>query len=130
MSVTYYGGDDRARPSGSFTPTGCSDLTYAPKLSATITKDKNDSGAAMVTGITQAATESASKTIVLQLPKGLTPNVTADVPCLSGTGCKVGTATATSPAVPNAALANGTVTLGGSATAPTHRDRRSRRRSG
>ena len=73
----------------------------------------------MVIGITQAATESASKSIVLQLPKGLSPNVTADVPCLSGTGCKVGTATATSPLIPNAALANGTVTLGGSATAPT-----------
>jgi hypothetical protein len=75
----------------------------------------------LVTEITQAANESASKSIVLQFPKGLTPNVQADVPCLtgSGPGCQVGTATATSPLVPSAALSNGTVTLGGTVSAPT-----------
>jgi hypothetical protein len=120
MNVTYFNGST-ASATGSFTPTGCSSLPYAPKLTATITKDSNDSGASVVTEVTQAANESASKTIVLQFPRGLTPNVPADVPCLSGSGpgCQVGTATATSPLVPSAALANGTVTLGGSVMTPT-----------
>jgi hypothetical protein len=98
---------------------GCSSLPYAPKLSATVTKDSNGAGAAVMIGITQAATESASKSIVLQLPKGLQPNAAADLPCLTAAGCKIGTATATSPLVPNAALANGTVTLSGSSLTPT-----------
>jgi hypothetical protein len=101
------------------TVTGCSSLPYAPKLTASITKDTSGSGATLLTGITQAAGESASKSIVLNTPKGLTPNLAADVACLAGTSCRVGTAVATSPLVPSAALANGTVTLGGSATAPT-----------
>jgi hypothetical protein len=117
FSVTYDSGATGSA-SAAFTPTGCSSLAYAPKLSATITKDTNDSGAAMVIGITQAATESASKSIVLQLPKGLQPNATGDLPCPSAAGCKIGTATATSPLIPNAVLANGTVTLSGNATTP------------
>src|SRR5207248_1162751 len=57
--------------------------------------------------------------IVLTLPKGLTPNVTADGPCLTGgAGCQIGTATATAPGVPDAALANGVVRLTGTITAP------------
>ena len=62
---------------------------------------------------TQTVGESSSKTIVFTLPKGLAPNVIADAPCLtgSGTGCQIGTAVATSPGVPNAALANGIVKL-------------------
>ena len=69
---------------------------------------------------TQTVGESSSKTIVFTLPKGLAPNVIADAPCLTGlgTGCQIGTAVATSPGVPNAALANGVVKLGGSVTAP------------
>ena len=99
--------------------TGCSSLPYAPTLTASLTKDAKDSGVAIVVGITQAANESASKTIVLRLPKGLTPNVGADAPCLNTTGCTVGTATATSPLVPSIALANGTVKLTAAGTTPT-----------
>ncbi len=88
-------------------------------LSAAITRDSNDNGAAITVGITQGATESASKSIVLQLPKGLSPNVAADAPCLNATGCKIGTATATSPLVPSVALANGTVTLTAQGTTPS-----------
>jgi hypothetical protein len=69
-------------------------------------------------GITQAANESASKSIVLQLPKGLAPNVGAVASCLNATGCKIGTATATSPLVPSVALASGSVTLTASGTTP------------
>src|SRR5262249_59598039 len=84
-------------------------------------KERHDSGAWLVAEIAPAANESASKSIVLQSPKGLPPNVAAGVPCLtgSGAGCQVGTATATSPLVPSAALSNGTVTLGGTVSAPT-----------
>ena len=119
FTVKYASGASAGPISGSFTPTGCATEAYAPKLSATVTKDSHDAGAAVMIGITQAATESASKSIVLQLPKGLQPNATADLPCLSAAGCKIGTATATSPLVPNAALASGTLTLSGSSLTPT-----------
>jgi hypothetical protein len=117
-NVTYYNGTAAGTPSGSFTPTGCASLAYAPVLSAAITRDSNDSGAAVTLGITQAANESASKSIVLQLPKGLSPNVGAVASCLNATGCKIGTATATSPVVPSIALASGSVTLTAAGTTP------------
>ena len=100
---------------------GCSGLPYAPTLSASETKDPKDNGATLAFLITQAANEAASKTIALKLPGGLGINLSADVSCLtgSGSGCTVGTATATSPLVPSAALAKGTVSLGGTAAAPT-----------
>jgi len=103
------------------TVTGCSSLGYAPALSATVTKDSKDAGGELALGITQAATESANKTITLSLGKAVVPNAGADLPCLtgSGAGCTIGTASATSPLVPSIALANGTVTLSGSATTPT-----------
>lgn len=119
MTVTYYGATPNGSASGSFTPTGCNTLTYNPTLTATETKDAKDNGATLVFGVTQGASDAATKSIALKLPSGLGINLTADVSCLSGTGCKVGTANATSPLVPDAALANGTVTLGGSASNPT-----------
>lgn len=101
--------------------TGCTSLPYNPTVSATETKDAKDSGATLLFSVTQAADEAATKSIGLKLPSGLGVNLSADVGCLLGTGagCNVGTASATSPIVPNAALANGTVVLGGSAAAPT-----------
>ncbi len=121
FTVTYYGATPASSASGSFSPTGCGTLPYAPTLSALETKDAKDSGTTLAFAITQAANEAASKTIGLKLPSGLGINLSADVMCLTGAGpgCTVGTATATSPLVPSAALANGTVTLGGSAAAPT-----------
>ena len=118
--VTYYGGTTGSA-SGSFTPTGCANLPYAPTLSASETKDATDNGATLAFAITQAANEAASKTIALKLPSGLGINLAADVTCLTGTGtgCTVGSASATSPLIPSAALTNGTVTLGGSGSAPT-----------
>ena len=101
--------------------TGCNTMPYAPKLTASITKDKHGNGATLVFGVTQAANEAASKSIVLKLPKGLSPNAVAVAACLTGTGpgCTVGTAKATSPLVPSPALAKGTVTLSGTLGAPT-----------
>jgi hypothetical protein len=118
MNVTYYGGGTGSA-SDSFTPTGCSSLPYAPTLATSITKDTTDSGATLDIAITQAANESASKSIVVNTPKALSPNVAAAGACLVGNPCQVGTATATSPLVPSAALATGTVTLGGTIAAPT-----------
>ncbi len=118
FTATYYRGAAPGSASGSFAPTGCNALAYAPAVTAAIAKDKNDNGAAITFGITQKADEATSKAIALQLPRGLVPNIVADAACLNTTGCKVGTATAISPLVPNAALANGTVTLTGPATAP------------
>ena len=117
-TIGYYDNTPSANPSGSFTPTGCANLPYAPKLTAAITKDKSDSGAAITLTQTQAVGEASSKTIVFTLPKGLAPNIPAVGGCLTGTACQIGTAKATSPGVPDAALANGTVTLTGSLSAP------------
>ncbi len=98
---------------------GCASLAYAPKLTATVTKDAKDSGATVLTTVTQNANESASKSIEFDLPSSLAPN-TADLACLNATGCKIGTASAASPLVPTGgALANGTVTLAGTLAAPT-----------
>jgi hypothetical protein len=120
FAVTYTNGTN-GTASGSFTPTGCAGLPYAPTLSGAITKDAKDSGATLVFAVTQAANESASKSITLKLPSGLGINLTAIATCLSGSGpgCTVGSATATSPLLPSPALASGTVTLGGTVTAPT-----------
>ena len=110
---------DTASTTAPLPVTGCSGQAYQPALSASITKDAHDAGGELVLGITQGATEAASKTITLGLGSSVTPNVGADLGCLAGTACTIGTATATSPLLPNAALASGTVTLGGSATTPT-----------
>ena len=109
------------RTTAPLTVTGCSGLPYAPALAVSETKDPADNGATLAFAITQAANEAASKTILLKLPSGLGVNLPADVTCLTGAGpgCLVGSATATSPLVPSAALAHGTVALGGSATTPT-----------
>ncbi|HTU86318.1 MAG TPA: hypothetical protein VMF57_12140 [Solirubrobacteraceae bacterium] len=117
MTVTYYSGTPSGSASSSFTPTGCTSLPYAPTLSATITKDAHDSGGALALGITQAADESASKTITLTLPGGFKPNLAAVAPCLSSP-CQIGTASATSPLIPSIALASGTVRLSASGTTP------------
>lgn len=113
LNVTYYGSTPASSSSSQFTPNGCLSLAYAPTLTAAVTKDAKDSGATVVVTSTQKAGESASKAIELKLPAGIAPNLSAGVACLTATGCKIGTASAASPLIPAAALANGTVTLGG-----------------
>jgi hypothetical protein len=102
----------------------CSALPYAPKFAVTAAKDSGDSGARVVTKVTQAADEATSRTVVLTLPpKVLTPNVTAvltgGILCTSPSlaGCKtVGSASATSPLYPKALT--GKTYLTGSFTSP------------
>ena len=101
--------------------TGCTGLPYAPVLTASLIKDAKDQGGELDLGISQAATESASKSITLGLGNAISPNLTVVVPCLtgSGSGCTIGTAAAASPLFPSAALAAGSAMLSGTATAPT-----------
>jgi hypothetical protein len=115
--------DSQATPfaaSPAFTTTGCSSLAYNPTVSATVKKDASDTGAEVISTISQpnAATESSTKAITLGFGT-LSPNTVADLPCLTGTPCNVGTATATSPVVPALAFSGGTVTLGPPVTTPT-----------
>lgn len=91
-------------------------LPYAPNLTAAVTADSKG-GAELKTLVTQAADESASNAITIAFPSGLSPNAATLISCLSGTARTIGTATATSPLMP--ATLNGTVTIDGSALAPT-----------
>ena len=101
------------------TVTGCKSLAYAPKLTASITRDAKGSGATIVTTVTQAVGESASKSIEFDLPRSLAANP-ADFACLTAAGCTVGTVSAVSPLIPaGGPLAAGKLALGGSLTAPT-----------
>jgi hypothetical protein len=118
---TYQG--NTGSNAGSFTPTGCSSLGYSPTLSAVVKKDSGDNGSEVIATISQpnAATESATEATVLKLGPSLSPNTgsPAVAACISGSPCTVGTASATSPILPSSDLSSGTVTLGGSPTAPT-----------
>jgi hypothetical protein len=102
------------------TVTGCSSLAYNPSLSATVKKDSGDSGAEVISTVTQsgAATESATKSSVLGFGTSLSPNAGAVAACFASP-CQIGTASATSPLLPNPVLSSGTVTLGGTIVAPT-----------
>jgi hypothetical protein len=118
------GADGQTTPtaaSPAFTVTGCSSLAYNPTMSATVKADSGaGSGAEVISSISQpgAATESATKSTTLGFGTSLTPNAAAVAACFVSP-CQVGTATATSPLLPSAALSNGTVTLGGNIAAPT-----------
>lgn len=102
--------------------TGCSALTYAPKLSLTATKDKTDRTVAISTSVTQAATEAPSKSLTLAFP-GTTLGVNlASIKLLcgnvaSGSCTPVGVATAVSPDYPKPLTANAYLT--GTALGPS-----------
>ncbi len=74
-----------------FTPTGCSSLAYAPKLTASESPDKSDDGVALAIEIKQAAGEAATKKIKVTLPSSLAPRLSALA------GGTVGSATVTTP---------------------------------
>lgn len=105
-----------------FVPTGCATLGYAPSLSSVqVIRDPHDGGAELIASLSQpnAPTESATKALELDWPSSLTPIAGPVGPCLTGTPCTIGTATATSPLAPPSYLTGGTVTLGGTPQAPT-----------
>jgi hypothetical protein len=121
LSVDTYDPATTGTGSDAFTPTSCSSLAYAPKLSGTATKDPSDSGVTVVTDLTQAAGEAASQTATLGIPSNLLqPNVSAAVSqiCPTADGCThpMGTATATTPLL--SSPLNGTVYVTGSLGSP------------
>jgi hypothetical protein len=116
MTAVSQGGATPAPVTAPLTVTGCSGLPYSPNVTAAVAADSGGH-AELTLGITQAAGESANQTISLAFPAGLVPNDGPLIPCLTGTGCTIGSAKATSPLVP--IPLTGTVTLGGSAASPT-----------
>jgi hypothetical protein len=108
VHATGYG-DSTADGQGSFTPTACDALPYAPVLTAVVgAKGQTAKGSnpPLTTTITQALGESASKTTKVTLPSVLAPNpaVLANIcsqSAYSSDSCppqsQVGTATAVTP---------------------------------
>ena len=101
--------------------TGCTTLPYAPKLSVSAVKDSSDREVKITAGVTQAATESPTKSLSLAFPDAaLGVNLAAvKLLCADVTkGCTpVGTATATSPLYPKPLTASAYLT--GTALGPT-----------
>jgi len=116
LKVTYVSAP-AASASGSFTPTGCDALPYSPVLSASVVKDRRDNGVTVVSTISQAGDEAATKATTLTIPPAVAgPNglvaikeVNSPVP--------VGSATASSPLVSGALV--GDVFFTGTVTSPT-----------
>jgi hypothetical protein len=109
---------DHESTNAPFQATGCSAQGYSPNVTAKVNAFSNG-GAEIIASITQGASEAASKALEIDLPSSLSPNLLADAPCVEGTPCQIGTASAITPLAPPIALAHGTVTLGGTITAPT-----------
>jgi hypothetical protein len=112
-------GSNETSNAAPYQSTGCPAQAYNPQVSANVTAVGNG-GADVSAAISQAADEAASQSIELDLPSSLQPNLFADIGCFSQpNGCLIGNASALTPLAPPQALANGTVTLGGSVSAPT-----------
>lgn len=78
------------------TPTGCSSLGFSPSIGGYAVKDSGDSGATVVTGVTQPVGQAAIKSTTLSVPSSvLSPNTSAIA--LANTSTPVGTATAVTP---------------------------------
>ena len=95
---------------------GCSSLTFAPSIAATVTKQPG--GAQVQVAIKFAPGDAAASAIAFGNPKGVKINPIL-APCFKGVICTVGTVAAESPLLPAAALNTGTLTLAGSISAGT-----------
>lgn len=85
--------------------TGCANLPFSPAFRVSAIRDGADKGVTVTTDITQAASESPSRSVSLALPVSVLPPNVASVKYLcanlaSGTCTPVGSATATSPLYP------------------------------
>lgn len=108
--------------SAPFAATGCGLLAFAPTLHAVgVGEAPGDSGVDLTVALRQpgAATEAATRTLVLDLPPAIVPIASAVASCLTGTPCVIGSVTAASPLVTSAQLRRGAVILGGTSAAPT-----------
>ena len=99
--------------------TGCSSLSYSPSFALTATRDSADNRVAVVSDVTQAATEAPSRSVALALPYAQLRGNVAGLQRLcqnvsSGTCTPVGSVTAASPLYPHAltgrAYLTGTIT--------------------
>jgi hypothetical protein len=86
---------------------GCSALPYKPAFSVAVARDRSDRQVSLSTTVTQAATESPSRSVSLAFPLAtLVPNLqVAGALCVnlaSGTCTPVGAVTASSPLYPRA----------------------------
>lgn len=82
----------------SFVPTGCHLLAYAPSLTAVgVGEEPDRDGVDLTVVLTQprAATESATRQLILDLPPTVVPIAGAVAACLNGTSCVIGSVTAT-----------------------------------
>ena len=87
--------------------TGCSALRYAPSFAVSATRDSGDKQVKVLTTVTQAASESPSRSLALTLPNALLQPNLYGVERLcqslsSGTCVPVGSVTAASPLYPKA----------------------------
>jgi hypothetical protein len=105
VDATSYGGG-ATRRSSSFTPTGCDRLVYDPRISATLDGAGPRQHPQLTTVVSQGADEATSSKVVVTLPLGVGPDLSAlNTTCPSadfdaGTcadATKVGSATAQTP---------------------------------
>ena len=86
---------------GGYTPTGCASLAYAPALSAKSVIDSADDGVSFDSTITQTATDSATSSVAVSVPSGLSlRGSTIAAACEPSTlaSCQpIGTATVVTP---------------------------------
>jgi hypothetical protein len=115
LSVTYVSGSagPTAATSDVNVSSTCGSLNYTPSLAGSATKDSGDSGAAVVTTLTQPAGQSANAALSLSVPTSvLAPNAAALA--LANTTTPVGTVSATSPLLPLPLTGHAFLTSGGS----------------
>jgi hypothetical protein len=111
---TYAATSPNGGGSSSFTPTGCSSLTFTPSMTATATRDASDPGVTLVTTVTTDPSQAANKSLVLTVPTAtLAPDVFNAGHLFNQV---IGSATAATPLVTSPLV--GTVTLTGTISAP------------
>jgi hypothetical protein len=116
VTIVYANRTETSNASPDFAPTGCGTLPFAPKLTGSAVVDAHDTGVAVTTTVTQAASEAASSSTQLALPwPTLAPNFSALT--LQNTTTPVGSATTATPLLPTPL--QGKAYLTGRPTAPT-----------
>ncbi|MDE3132074.1 MAG: hypothetical protein KGL16_13065 [Acidobacteriota bacterium] len=114
ISVDTYNDATVKQVAAGLSVTGCSSLTYAPKLSVSAVRDPTDRMVQVTTAVTQAADESPSKSLTLAFPgQTLGVNLGAvKLLCvhLSSSCTPVGTVTAVSPDYPTPLTASAYLT--------------------
>jgi hypothetical protein len=98
LTVAYGQRTETVTAAPDFTPTGCASLPYAPRIAGTAAANRTQAGQ-VVTTVTQAAGEAASRRTALTLPAGIvSPNVASIT--LQNKPTPVGSVVSTSPLLP------------------------------